>query len=246
MFYNLSEFLTLCKEDMGIKDIPLPVDDTRLIQRFQQSALKEFSQRSPYIKMIQITPNMIVDDSMRFFDRSVTYEIPYKEYQDSTILGVLNIEAGSYGGGTDDLYFPSLALGGADVIMETVADIQMASALSRNMQKTPTFRFIPPNKLAIFNGWNGGIYRCEIALTHDLSLSTIPPRAMTHLRQLTVLDLEEFLYNQLKRKDQLEVGVGTISLKIDEWQNAHDEKKQLLETWDNEGYNLDTDAIYYW
>ena len=68
---------------------------------------------------------------------------------------------------------------------------------------------------------------------------------MTHLRQLAVLDLEEYLYNQLKRKDQLDVGVGTINLKIDEWANARDEKKQLLETWDNEGANLDIDPINY-
>ena len=45
--YNLSEFLSVVKEDIGIRDIPLPVDDAELVKRFDNSALKSFSIRYP-------------------------------------------------------------------------------------------------------------------------------------------------------------------------------------------------------
>ena len=41
--YNLSEFITTIKEDIGIKDIPLPVSDNDIIDRFKRSVLADFS-----------------------------------------------------------------------------------------------------------------------------------------------------------------------------------------------------------
>lgn len=245
MLYTISEFLTLLKEDMGIKDIPLPIDDAQLLKRFEKSALLEFSQRYPRLVSVRMGPQQIIDESNRYFNGSVKYRIPYEYYQDATILAVVGIDAGAYGGGSDNTYMPTISLGAADTILESIADIKMAASLGSIMTHAPTTQFFPPDKVAIYSGWYGGIYRLELALTHDINLTTIPPTAMTHLRQLAVLDLEEYLYNQLKRKDQLDVGVGTINLKIDEWANARDEKKQLLETWDNEGANLDIDPINY-
>ena len=49
MYQSLSEILTLCKQNMGIRDLPKPVTDQELMWRLQHSALKEFSQRYPYI-----------------------------------------------------------------------------------------------------------------------------------------------------------------------------------------------------
>ena len=112
------------------------------------------------------------------------------------------------------------------------------------MGHAPTFRFDPPNKLIIYNGWTGGSYRIEVGMLHDPSLSTIPPGAMTHLRQLAVLDIEEYLYNKMKRIQDLDTGVGTINLRIDNWENAASEKRDLLREWD-ESVNIDLDCINY-
>ena len=112
------------------------------------------------------------------------------------------------------------------------------------MGHAPTFRFDPPNKLVIYNGWTGGSYRIEVGMLHDPSLSTIPAGAMTHLRQLAVLDIEEYLYNKMKRIQDLETGIGSINLRIDNWENAASEKRDLLRDWDESG-NLDLDVINY-
>ena len=241
MLYNFSEFLTQIKEDIGIKDVPLPVDDAALTKRFITSALKEFSIRYPRIEEIVITQSEAVDLSTKYKYGCITYIIPEKYYRGSMILTVLGISSTGYGSYAD-MYAPSIMLGSADMLIESVADIKMAAALGSMMGHAPTFRFEPPNKLVVYNGWVGGSFKVDVGMLHDPSLSTIPPGAMTHLRQLAILDIEEYLYNKMKRITDLETGVGTINLRIDNWENAGQEKRDLLKEWD-ESANLDLDMI---
>lgn len=243
MLYNFSEFLTQIKEDIGIKDVPLPVDDSALTKRFITSALREFSIRYPKIEDIVITPKEAIDLSNRSSFGCVTYLIPEKYYRGSEILTVLSINSTGYGSEAD-MYMPNVVLGSADIMIESIADIKMAASLGSMMCHAPTFRFDAPNRLTIYNGWTGGSFRVEIGLLHDPSLSTIPPGAMTHLRQLTILDIEEYLYNKLKRTTDIETGIGTINLRIDNWENAAQEKKDLLREWD-ESATLDLDSISF-
>ena len=243
MLYNFSEFLTQIKEDIGIKDVPLPVDDAALTKRFISSALKEFSVRYPRIEEIVITQKEAIDLSTKHTYGCITYIIPEKYYRGSMILTILGISSTGYGSYAD-MYAPSIMLGSADMLIESVADIKMAAALGSMMGHAPTFRFEPPNKLVVYNGWVGGSFKVEVGMLHDPSLSTIPAGAMTHLRQLAILDIEEYLYNKMKRIQDLETGVGNINLRIENWENAAQEKRDLLRDWD-ESASLDLDVINF-
>ena len=242
--YNLSEFMTIIKEDMGIKDVPLPVDDKELVKRFDRSALREFSVRYPVISEVWVTSSDAIDYYTRSINGSATYIIPEKYYRGSEILMVLGLNPGGYGSEAN-MYMPNVVLGSADMLLESIADIKMAAALGSMMCHAPTFRFDPPNKVVIFNEWTSGSYRVECGLKHDLSLATIHPGAFTHLRQLAVLDLEEYLWGKMKRITDLDVGVGSIQLKIDNWESAAQEKKDLLREWD-ETVNLSVDRVMYY
>lgn len=243
MLYNYSEFLTQIKEDIGIKDVPLPVDDAALTKRFITSALREFSVRYPRLEELLITQDMAIDLSSRSMNGSVTYIIPEKYYRGSQILTVLSLNSSGYGS-IDNYYNPTMFLGSSDMMLESISDIKMASSLASMMGHSPTFRFDPPNRLTIYNGWTGNSYRIEVGMLHDPSLSTIPPGAFTNLRQLAVLDIEEYLYNKMKRIQDLDTGVGTINLRIDNWENAGQEKRELLREWDEDG-SLSLDTINY-
>lgn len=244
MLYNFSEFLTQIKEDIGIKDVPLPADDAALTKRFVTSALREFSIRYPRIEEIVITQAEAVDLSTKNTYGCIAYIIPEKYYRGSMILTVLGISSTGYGSYAD-MYAPSIMLGSADMLIESIADIKLAASLGSMMGHAPTFRFDPPNKLIVYNGWVGGSFKVEVGMLHDPSLSTIPAGAMTHLRQLAILDIEEYLYNKMKRIQDLETGVGNINLRIENWENAAQEKRDLLRDWD-ENANLDLDTINYW
>ena len=173
MLYNLSEFMTMLKEDIGIKDVPLPVDDGKLIERFDKSALREFSVRYPYITEIPITSQEAINYATRNFNGAVDYIIPEKYYQGTQILDILGLNPGGFGSEAN-MYMPNVVLGSADMLIESIADIKLAASIGSMMSHSPTHYFQPPNKLRIYNGWNSASYRVEIALKHDLSLSTIP------------------------------------------------------------------------
>jgi hypothetical protein len=70
------------------------------------------------------------------------------------------------------------------------------------------------------------------------------PGAFTDLRKLAVLDMKAYLYNEFKRRDNLDVIIGTTQLKIDDWANADADKQTLLDSWRDE-CNLDVDHIRY-
>jgi hypothetical protein len=243
MLYNLSDFLTKLKEDIGIKDIVLPVNDVEITKRFVNSALKEFSVRYPLIDEVVITSNEAIDLSERSRNGSVTYIIPKQFYDGQDIISILGINPGGYGS-ESNMYMPNVVLGSADMLLESIADIKMAAALGSMMAHAPTFQFMPPDRIRIYNGWTAGSYRLEIALTHSSSLSTIPAGAFTNLFELSMYDIEEFLYNKLKRITELDVGVGNIQLRIDNWENAAQNKRELLEKWDDSG-NLSLDRINF-
>jgi hypothetical protein len=243
MLYTISTLLTQIKEDIGIKDLPMPVDDSDLVRRIQNSALNTFSIYYPELITVFLTYKDVIDESLRTLNGGVLYEIPQKYYQNRTIVGAYYLDTAAVGS-VDSTYLPNVTLDGADSILSSVADIQMASALGSMIAHAPTYKFIPPNKVMIYNGWFMGSYLLDIGLSHDISLTTIPPTAMESFKRLATLDIEEYLYNILKRKENLDVGIGNISLKIDSWENASEQKRDLLERWEEDS-SLNLDGISY-
>ena len=242
--YNLSEFITTVKEDIGIKDIPLPVTDNQIIDRFKRSALADFSMIHPRVAKCYVSDEDLTKNSKNSHNMFYEYQIPKWVYEGTDILCVSNFEV-ARPNGYSDFYIPHANWSTPDVIISAMADIRMSASLASSLAKAPTYEFIKPDIIRVFNGWSGGIYEVEMLLRHDLSLHTIEDDAFMDLRELTCLDLKMYLYNKLKRKDGLDVGVGSIQLKIDDWANAESERRDLLKMWRDDGANLDYDHIRF-
>lgn len=245
-YYNISEFLTLIKEDIGMKDLPLPVDDNELLKRIEMSALKEFSVRSPRIITVTVNDNERIEtDSSGDRGMRVSYRIPKWVYGDAYIIQITNFRI-ARPLGYSDMYIPQGGFAPPDQMIAALADIKLTATIGGIMGKSPTFEFRSPDILIAYNSWAGGVYDVDVAVSHDISLATIPPTAFTHFKQLCILDIEEFLYNKLKRIENLDLGIGNIQLKIDNWEDAGSRKADLLRMWDDEGANLDIDNIYWY
>jgi len=236
--------MTKLKEDMEIADLPLPVSDERMVQRFENSALKEFSQRYPFKDYFTLSPSSVIDKSMQGAIGAIKYRIPKSVYQNRTIIEVYGIDVAK-GGGFADFYMPTTNFMSPVFALETVADIQLAASMGTLMNHAPTFRFMKPDILYIYNGWAAGDFIVEAGFSHDISLATIPDTAFTHLFLLAQYDMEEFLYGKLKRKNNMDGGSVQINLLLDRWENSGQAKKDLLKQWDDEGVNLDNDSIQY-
>lgn len=243
--YNPSEFLQVIKEDMGVKDIVLPVSDAKLYQRFLKSSLPEFSVRAPYVKTIHIDSNNFIHEGAHTPNGTeYLYQIPKEEYLGYTLLGVCRVDT-SHPNGYMDAYVPNgMQLDPYDAIA-FMSEISLMATSARSMGRAPTRKFVKPDKLFIWNAWAGGSYEVDILLCHDPALTTVSDTAFTNLRELATYDLESYMYNLLKRKDHLDVGVGSFDLKIDEWQDAGNRFRELLKEWDISA-NIDYDSINFY
>lgn len=249
MYQSMSEVITLCKQNMGIRDLPKPITDQDLKWRIEHSALKEFSQRSPYLARFLIGNNNRVCKPYVGVPMNHTnsyqavYQIPKHYYQEHTIFGVPYVDI-QKPNGYNDLYVPQGMIGDPASILIGLASIQAVGAMARTMTHSLTWDFRAPDILIIYNGWSGGTYEIELAMDHDPSLSTINPSAFSTFVELCQYDLEEYLYMKLKRIQNLDLGVGSIELKIDDWADARSKKQDLLKELD-ETCALDYEHIQY-
>ena len=247
--YTLSEMVKVILEDIGIADLPIieTVGMDNIVKRLENSALKEFSVRYPYIKHFEMTDKNLLhknrDDSFYSNTKGIDYLVPTEEYEGHQLLGISHINVNAVSG-FNDSYIPYTYSFAPDQMMTMMSDIQMTADLGRMMAKSMTWEFIKPNKIRLYNGWLSGTYDVLLMLTHDASLSTIPDTAMTHFRKLATYDLEWFLYNRFKRLQNLDVGIGNFELKIDDWADAQDKFRQYLDDIDEDG-NLDIDYITF-
>ena len=247
--YTLSEMVKVILEDIGIADLPIieTVGMDNIVKRLENSALKEFSVRYPYIKHFEMTDKNLLhknkDVSFYSNTKGIDYLVPTEEYEGHQLLGISHINVNAVSG-FNDSYIPYTYSFAPDQMMTMMSDIQMTADLGRMMAKSMTWEFTKPNKIRLYNGWLSGTYDVLLMLTHDASLSTIPDTAMTHFRKLATYDLEWFLYNRFKRLQNLDVGIGNFELKIDDWADAQDKFRQYLDDIDEDG-NLDIDYITF-
>ena len=244
MLYTLSSFITTVKEDIGIKDIPLPVSDEDILSRFFRSALTDFSILYPRVETILMNQHHRIGELETNIGRCVKYRIPKFIYDDSVVLNVTRFEL-ARGNGLSDLYAPMAPWGSPDMVISAVADIRMTAGLSASMCKSPTHFFKTPDIIEVYNSWSGGVYEVEILLRHDHSLASIQDGAFMELRELTALDMQWYLYGELKRKDNLDAGIGNIQLKIDDWANSGADYKALIKQWRDDGASMDFEHIKY-
>lgn len=252
MYYTLSEIITICKQNMGLRDLPKPVTDQDIKWRLLHSALKEFSQRYPARQTFIIgdaervcNPNPYVGTpTTKINSQSNVYRIPRTYYQNRTIFSVTNVDV-NRPNGYNDLYVPQSMFGDPAAIMTGMASLQLVGAMARQMTHALTWEFQPPDILILYNGWANGNYQVEITTSHDESLSTIPPDVFSTFMELCEYDLEEYIYMKLKRIQNLDLGIGSIELKIDDWADAGNKKRELLKNLD-EACELDLERIQYW
>lgn len=242
---NLSEFMTTLKEEVGIEDLPKVISDEKLLDRFRRHTLKSFSILAPRVFEIKMDETMIKDREHAYIDKEYAeYIIPRRYYESCEILGVTRFEP-YHPNLYSDSFIPLVDLGSPDMVIAATSDLRAMSALGSSYVKAPSVKFISPGTIRVYNGWSSGSYTAELIATHDYSLSTVDDGLYDSLLELAVLDVKSYLYNKLKRKDGMEVGIGNIKLMIDDWSNAANDRKELLKTWDEEGAFLDYEHLRY-
>lgn len=105
------------------------------------------------------------------------------------------------------------------------------------MRHEPTFHDLGYNKIQLL-GYPKTVLTFEVACRHLPNLESIEEGCYDSFMQLANLDLQEFLYNSLKKFKTIPSAHGQYEIDISDWQGAAGEKKELLERW-RDVYHVD-------
>lgn len=239
---NLSDVMTRIKYKLGIMNIASPVRnlDGMIATIIKDITVPDFSVYSPDRYTVRYDLKDL--EKLENYNSFETYLLPdFKDkkllyvyqvyYDDSTLSGF-----GHYGGA-----LPTI---GGDMIAQIALSNASASLYSVMMPKM-TFEFIHPRTLRIYNQYSESKVVLDLGFQHDVSLASIPETARTSFMELALLDVKENLYPIFKNYANLTTAYGNIDLKIDNWENAESERKDLIQRWDDT-YHLDAGpGIYY-
>lgn len=237
----MTTLLTRIKLKLGIMNIASPIEDidSTIVWIIENVTLPVFSTYHPYKQSITINSN-----DLEKIDKGGTYEcylLP--DFKDRKLLYVFDVRydetclsgLGYYGGG-----FPLIS--GSTINQALLANA--GAGLSSFMIPKMTFKWEAPRKLYIYNAYSSTKIVLDLGFEQDKSLASIEDSAFESFFKLALLDVQDNLYPTFKQYTEMQTAYGNINVKIDEWGNADDQRKELLNQWDSV-FMLDNQTMYY-
>lgn len=228
MAMNPSQLLTSIKMDLGIYGLRLPFDnpDNAMMDVIKLKTLKAFSAFYPRIVTKSVNLSKDFECIKEEYTESI-YIMPEDLFGGAEIVYVRDILLKNKLMGNG--YIAPVFDGSIDtynMLMMTQANANLASVAAPPI----TFKFDPPNRLHLYNVATAyGEIDIEFGIEHAENFSTIQYSAWESFYELALLDIKRFLYNIMKHYTELQTAFGTLSLKIDDWQNAESERKEYIE-----------------
>lgn len=238
---NLSDTVTRIKLKLGLINIATPFEDldSVIVQIIQTITVPVFSIYNPVrdrwrihtydLELLEKTDNYEKYLLPEFSGRNLI-NVEDVQYDTSILAGL-----GYYGGG--------MPLMQGNLIDQALISNAGASLMNTLIPKL-TFRYEHPRNLYIFNAYSHSKMVITLEFEHDKSLASIPETAREEFLKLAMLDVKENLYPSLKQYSELNTAIGNINLKLDDWANAEQERKELIDKYDDT-YHLDLRPIYW-
>lgn len=244
---NVSKLITSIKLDLGLVAMATPFDnlDELIREIVVVRTLPVFDEIYPYIVPLQIDTNEL--EMLERRSESSIYRLP-DVFGDAQIMMITHMEPIYDDDRYSHDYNTSMFSYGVTPCIFGYQELMLAQAQANMLSasaKGTTFQFIPPNMIEIFSGYAmGNTYRLSIALSHADNLSTLPATCYGSFLKLATMDVKVYLYNTLIHYDNLSTAYGQLSLNIDRWSGAEDDRRALLEKWE-QTYHLDLSNIYF-
>lgn len=244
---NISKLISSIKLDMGLAAMATPFEnvDELIREVIVVRTLPVFDELYPYIVPLQIDTNEL--DLVEKRTESSIYRLP-DVFGDAQIMMITHMEPIYDDDRYSNDYNTSLFSYGVTPCLYGYQELMLAQAQANMLStasKGATFQFIPPNMIEIFTGYAmGNTYRLSVALSHAENLSTLPATCYGSFLKLATLDVKVHLYNTLIHYENLSTAYGQLNLNIDRWSGAEDDRRSLLEKWE-QTYHLDLSNIYF-
>jgi hypothetical protein len=239
---NINRIVKRIKRDLGIYAIALPIDnlDVLISDILTDTTLPVFSIYQPYEETFDLSG---IRPERRTYAESMSDLYILPEFKGRKLLyvkGVKYCEPALY----SNFNPVSAALFSGTTAFNTLATANVGKNLIDGMTNSITFHYDHPRKLYVFDALVSSSLQALLAFEHDRSFESISPTAEESFYKLAILDVKCGLYPIMKHYTELDTSLGTVNLKIDDWQAAADARQQLIQEWD-ESYLLDAvDLIY--
>lgn len=232
---NMSKLITRIKRNIGIYGIALPIEDIdkEIKDIIIDITLPVFSLYNPY------EDHLYIDlQNLERIEKTSTYQ----SYLLPSALSekLLYIKDVRY----DDRCISGLGYWGGDIpyLSGVLTEQTLISNAAKNLTNMAlpklNFQYEPPRKLTLYNNYASLKVIIDMCCKHDQSLQSIRPTAEESFFKLAVLDVKENLYQLVKHYTTIQTAYGTVELKIDDWADAANERKELINQWDD-SYHLD-------
>lgn len=238
---NLSNVVTRIKLKLGLLNIATPIAnlDETIVTIIKDITVPTFSIYQPVKESLTIRTT-----DLELLEKTANYEkylIP--DFKTRKLLYLFDVKydasilsgLGYYGGG-----MPLLE---GNLINQMLLSNAGALLMNQMIPKL-TFKFVQPRELYIYNAYSSSKIVIDFGFEHDKSLASIPQTCDTAFMELALLDVKENLYPTLKYYTEINTALGNINMKIEEWQNAEEQRKELINKWEDT-YHLDMQPIYY-
>lgn len=238
---NLSEVVTRVKLKLGLMSIATPFEDLDgvITTIIKDITIPVFSIYNPVretfrihmrdLELLEKTDNYEKYLLPEFKARKLVYVFDVN-YDTSILAGL-----GYYGGG--------LPLMEGNLINQAMMSNAGALVMNTMIPKL-TFKFEHPRTLYVYNAYSSSKLVIELGFEHDKTLASIPETVREEFIKLVMLDVKENLYPSLKQYTEINTAIGNINLKLDDWANAEQDRRELIDKWDDT-YHLDFRPVYY-
>lgn len=241
---NLSTFITRIKMKLGIYTIALPIDvDEFITTVINDISIPVFSVYCPLYE--KITFDMSNLQSVAKGPNYETFLLPdFKtrklKFVEDVDYATTGTSSSGYGalGAYNDMFM------NGNAIESLILSSATQNIMSQTMPKL-SFKYKHPRELTVFYAYFSNYITVNLAFEHDRNLMSIPPTAEESFFKLVILDVQENLYSTVKHYNEIESAYGRVSLKIDDWERAEENRKALIDDWDGV-YHMDlpTQIVY--
>ena len=238
---NLSNTMTRIKLALGLTGISLPFEnvDEAIYTILKEITIPTFSVYSPNNQSIYLNMN-----DLNILERQASYiKFLLPDFGDDK--KVLYLHKVSYN--ETDPSGMSIYYGAPYYSGEIYSSLMAANASNQMMRPiipTISFDFRAPRTVLLYNVIASSSLKFDLGFEHDLTMATIPESCRESFMKLAICDVKANLYPTIKHYNEINTAIGTINLKIDDWQNADDERKELLASWDST-YHMDGEPMYF-
>lgn len=232
---NISKVISTLKLQNGLYTITLPFKDAvtgeptpieNVIKEVLETiTVPTYSQYVPWIReCIEDVKNLKLVDK-----KQNIYQLP-KLLCMTPVMYVMDVSFPYEG--TIDFYSNVNPMYGVAGAAQSVITGQSFNMLAGALQAEPTFEDTGFNTVKLY-GFPKVALKFTVACEHTPNLESIKDSCYASFMQLATLDLQQFLWNTLKMYNPISTAHGEYNLKIDQFEQAEGQRRELLNEWDN-------------